>query len=70
MKQFTRRRGSNKATGTASQNESGDLDHSLKATLQASGPTSDAYSFPDDDEPAVAAAPQARTVAPHQVSKQ
>lgn len=66
MKQFTRRRGSQKAGGSASLNGSGDVDQLLKAPQQASCFRFDAYSFPDDEEPAVAAAPQA-TAATHQV---
>jgi hypothetical protein len=70
MKQFTRRRGSQKASGSASQNGSQDLDQTVKATQHASNPSLDAYSFPDEDEPAVAAAPQATTAAKHQVCLQ
>lgn len=67
MKQFTRRRASSKASGSESQNGSGDLDQTFKAQQQASGPSLDAYSFPDDDLPVVAAAPQPTTVAVHKV---
>ncbi|KAF6263679.1 wings apart-like protein regulation of heterochromatin-domain-containing protein [Scenedesmus sp. NREL 46B-D3] len=67
MKQFTRRRGSQKAGGSASLNGSGDVDQLLKAPQQASCFSFDAYSFPDDEEPAVAAAPQA-TAATHQAA--